>query len=227
VKSLRVRFFSLCFLSLFLAGLCQSQSAEQMKVMPQDPKHFVPLKDVVAVLENVLNQVQDHLNAEHSPLLQSAEFDFQTVTTNDTKGGLIVSIVTVEGEHERVTTRETDFTYSVPAAASHEISPQFLGLDWLRDLFRNLRKTAKPEDFNKTLPAAIIAAADTMTLVRSIEVPGGTNLSHRSFVVTISFSVTNSFNAGVDASTLVTVAPTLKYSHSSQNVQTLKLTFAD
>jgi hypothetical protein len=225
---LPARALSLFCLCLLPVPFCPAQDNTQSKASkPKDDKNFVPLKDVVTVLESVLNQVQDHLKSENSPLLQSAEFDFQTVTTNDTAGGLIVSIVTAEGEHVKVATRETDFTYSVPSATPHAVNPQFHGFDWLTNLFRNLRKTAKPEDFNATLPAAIIAAADTMNLVRSIDSPGGAKLSQRSFVITISFSVTNSFNGGVDPSSIVTVAPELKYTHSNQNVQTLKLTFAD
>jgi hypothetical protein len=223
----RDRVFSLSFLCLLVAGLSQGQTSPQPKAQtPKDSTHFVSLKDVVTVLEAVLNSVQNHLKAENSPLLQSAEFDFQTVTTNDTAGGLIVSLITAEGEHMRETTREIDFIYSLPETTPHNIEENFRGLDWLTSLFPDLRKTAKPADFNKTLPAAIVAAADAMTVVRSIDAPGG-SLSQRQFVITLLFSVTNSFNGGVDPSSLIMVAPELKYNRSSQNVQTLKLTFAD
>jgi hypothetical protein len=227
VRQSRDRVFSLSFLCLLLAGLSQGQTSPQPKAQtPKDSTHFVSLKDVVTVVETVLNVVQNHLKAENSPLLQSAEFDFQTVTTNDTAGGLIVSIITAEGEHMRETTREIDFIYSLPETAPHNIEENFHGLDWLTSLFQDLRKTTKPGDFNKTLPAAIVAAADTMTVVRSIDSPGG-NLSQRQFVITLLFSVTNAFNGGVDPSSLIVVAPEVKYLRSSQNVQTLKLTFAD
>ncbi len=215
----------LLFLCFAATSYPQAGSPAKSPV-PKDSKDFVPLKDVVSLLETILDAVQDHLKADGSPPLQSAEFDFQTVTTNDTTGGLIVSIVTLEGEHVKAVTRETDFIYTLPSKSQNAVTPKFLGLGWLTKLFQDLRQTAKPEDFNKTLPAAIIAAADTMKAVREIDAPGG-NLTQRSFVITLSFSVTNSFNAGVDPSSLIMVAPELKYVRTSQNVQTLKLTFAD
>jgi len=223
----RLRAFTPLLLCLCFATPAFTQAVSQTKAsVPKDSKNFVPLKEVVSLLEAILDGVQDHLTADGSPQLQTAEFDFQTVTTNDTTGGLIVSIVTLEGEHVKAVTRETDFIYSLSSKSQNAANPKFLGLGWLTKLFQDLRQTAKPEDFNKTLPAAIIAAADTMKAVREVHAPGG-NLTKGSFVITLSFSVANSFNVGADPSSLVMVAPELKYVRTSQNVQTLKLTFAN
>lgn len=212
----------ICAILLFaISGMAKAQEIERSKPqkLPQDQKNFVSLTDLVQVLETVLDQIQDHLKSVKSPPLQSAEFDFQTVTTNDTTGGLVISIVTAEGEHLRTTTKETDFTYSLPTGPT---TRSIAGFKWMRDLIAGLGKTAKPEDFNKTLPAAILAAADTMSTVKSIG-----PLTHKQFSVTLTFSVSNSFNGGIDPSSLVVVAPELKYTHSKQNVQSLKLTFSD
>lgn len=195
---------------------------------PANANDFVALADVVNVVENVLVEVQKQV-ATTDPQLKSAEFDFQTTTTSDVHGGVVLSVLSLEGEHEKDATRETDFVYSVPAGnAGGALSPNSVAVfGWVKTLWDKLHGTAKPEDFNQTLPAAIIAAAMTTRQVRAIANPGGAALSHRSFVITLSFAVSNSFNAGADASTLLMVGPEARYGRTARTTQTVKLTFED
>jgi len=237
MKGPHCKILSILGLVGLLAGVCQAGPED--KPQPKDQKNFIALRDVVGALQVVLDQGQAYLQKQcqgkkQCLSLQSAEFDFQTITTRDITGGLIVSIVTAEGEHIKEVTRETDFIYSVPTASSNAMNLHFLGLNGfiekVKALFENLGKPAtKPEDLTKTLPAAIIAAADTMTDLPSIHAGGatGVDLSKRSFKISISFSVSNSLIAGADPSSLVIVAPELKFTGTKKNVQTVTLTYAD
>lgn len=205
-------------------------SAQQVgnTVKPADTKDFVALADVVSVVENVLVEVKRQIEPT-DPQLKAAEFDFQTTTTSDARGGVLLSLVSAEGERTKTVTRETDFVYSVPAAAPKgALTPNSVPrFGWVKTLWDKLHATAKPEDLDTTLPAAIIAAAMTTRQVKAIANPEGAALSHRSFVVTLTFAVSNSFNAGGDASTLLMVAPEGRYSRTAGATQTLKLTFED
>ena len=195
---------------------------------PADIKDFVALADVVHVVENILVEVERQVQTT-DPQLKSAEFDFQTTATSDTTGGVLLSLVSAEGEHTKTVTRETDFVYSVPAAPPKgALTPNSISaFGWVKTLWDKLHATARPEDLNTTLPAAIIAAAMTTRQVKALPNPGGAALSHRQFVVTLTFAVSNSFNAGGDASTLLMVAPEGRYSRTAGATQTLKLTFED
>ena len=195
---------------------------------PADAKDFVALADVVNVVENVLVEVERQI-AKTDPQLKSAEFDFQTTTASDARGGVLLSLLSAEGEHTRTVTRETDFVYSVPVAAPKgAFTPNSVtAFGWVTTLWDKLHATAKPEELNTTLPAAIVAAAMTTRQVKAIANAGGAALSHRSFVVTLTFAVSNSFNAGGDASALLMVAPEARYSRTAGATQTLKLTFED
>ena len=223
-----------CFLRLGCGGIlcvCLGAAAAQQvgnTAKPADAKDFVALADVVNVVENVLVEVERQIEAT-DPQLKSAEFDFQTTTTSDAKGGVLLSILSAEGEHTKTVTRETDFVYSVPAApAKGALTANSVSVfGWVKTLWDKLHATAKPEELNTTLPAAIIAAAMTTRQVKAISNPGGPALSHRQFVVTLTFAVSNSFNAGGDASTLLMVAPEGRYSRTAGATQTLKLTFED
>ncbi len=208
-------------------GVASAQGAGNT-AKPADAKDFVALADVVNVVENVLVEVERQIETT-DPQLKSAEFDFQTTTTNDTRGGLLLSVLSAEGEHMKTVTRETDFVYSVPAAAPKgALAPNSVaGFGWVKTLWDKLHATARPEDLNTSLPAAIIAAAMTTREVKAIANPGGTALSHRQFVVTLTFAVSNSFNAGGDASTLLMVAPEGHYNRTAGATQTLRLTFED
>ncbi len=211
----------------FSIGAASAQGAGNT-AKPADAKDFVALADIVHVVENVLVEVERQIE-KTDPQLKSAEFDFQTTITNDTRGGVLLSILSVEGEHTKTGTRETDFVYSVPAAPPKgALTPNSIAVfGWVKTLWDKLHATAKPEDFNTTLPAAIIAAAMTTRQVEAIANPGGAALSHRQFVVTLTFAVSNSFNAGGDASTLLMVAPEGRFTRTAGATQTLKLTFED
>ena len=217
-----------CGLMLGLSlGLAAAQGTGN-SAKPADIKDFVALADVINVVENVLVEVERQIETT-DPQLKSAEFDFQTTTTSDARGGVLLSLVSAEAERTKTVTRETDFVYSVPAApAKGALTPNSVSVfGWVKTLWDKLHATAKPEDFNRTLPAAIIAAAMTTRQVKAIANPGGAALSHRQFVVTLTFAVSNSFNAGGDASTLLMVAPEGRYSRTAGTTQTLKLTFED
>ncbi len=229
------RFVAMILLACALPVLSTAQ-ANPAPPQPADNKNFVPLENVVTALEGVLTQIKDQID-KSDPQLTSAEFDFQTVTANDTKGGLIVSVLTLEAAHEKDITRETDFTYSIPSppkgspiGANYKSSAEALALakfTWVKDLWNRLHSTAKPEDFATSLPAAIVAAADTARSVKRIANPYGKDLSRRQFVITLTFGVSNSFNGSLDASTLVPLGPEGRYTRTGKVTQSLKLTFED
>ena len=247
--------FVVCFVVIFavalIQGCCHKPAAAQNPTsaptqsdrrLPADQKHFAALPEVVDAVGAALTQVKSQLitcappsptSCVPDPELQSAEFDFQTVTTNDTTGGLIISIVTAEGEHVRANTTETDFMYAVPDSPNHLVAaaayPNFIS-EWIskiKDFYIGLGNTQADKDLNKILPAAILEATQNLRTVKKISNPNGKDLTDRSYVITLTFSVTNSFNGGVDPSTLVLVAPELKFVRSKNYVQTLKLTFQD
>ena len=206
---------------------CAQASPQTAK--PANTKNFVALADVVNVVQNILIEVQRQI-VKSDPRLRSAEFDFQTTTATDAKGGVLLSVLTLEADRERTVTRETNFVFSVPLPPSGEGAFTQHGISafgWVKTLWDKLHATANPEDFNSTLPAAIIAAAMTTRQVKEIANPGGAALSHRSFSVTLSFAVSNSFNAGGDAATLLMVGPEARYGRTSRTTQTVKLTFED
>ena len=211
---------------VFLGAASAQQTGNTAR--PADAKDFVALADVVSVVENVLVEVQRQIETT-DPQLKSAEFDFQTTTTSDAHGGVLLGLLSAEGERTKAVTRETDFVYSVPAGvpqgalAPNRVAP----FGWVKTLWDKLHATARPEEFNTTLPAAIIAAAMTTRQVKAIANPAGAALSHRQFVVTLTFAVSNSFNAGGDASTLLMVVPEGRYGRTAGTTQTLKLTFED
>lgn len=239
------------FASVLMQGCCHKPASAQNPAsaptqserrLPADQKHFAALPEVVDAVGAALTQVKSQLitcappsskPCVPDPELHLVEFDFQTVTTNDTTGGLIISIVTAEGEHVRAKTTETDFAYAVPDSSDHLFAasahPSFIS-QWIakiKDFYIGLGNTQADKDLNKTLPAAILEATQNLRTVRKINNPSGKDLTDRSYVITLTFSVTNSFNGGVDPSTLVLVAPELKFVRSKNYVQTLKLTFQD
>jgi hypothetical protein len=204
---------------------------ETLENKPMDLQHFASLEEVVHVVELVLTEVKDAI-ANDGLQLQSAEFDFQTVVSANSTGGIASSILTVEGEHERESTTEMAFTYAVPDEKKSQelaIKPLFLS-KWgeaIKKFFEKLSKTQADTKLNEALPAAIKAAAESVKAVRQINNPNGKPLTERTFTVSIAFAVKNAFNFGCDASSLIKVSPELKYSKSRQNVQTIKLTFVD
>ena len=234
---------SVVFLVLLLTSLapvvCLGQSAHPaqsnspasslLKAVPDDSKNFASLEDVTNAVTAALNQVRLSTVLPGAPSLKSAEFDFQTVNTTTAGGGVrILALITAGGTRAREATSETDFTYSLPAASANQA--HILGLDgWLgkvRGWF------GRNKDYNNVrigdeLPKAIEAAALSMQQVPQLNNPEGANLTHRSFTVSISFEVLDTFNAGADFSSLLVVSPNLSYSHSKAYTQTLRLRFED
>jgi hypothetical protein len=209
---------------------------------PVTDKSFVPIKDIVSIVETSLDVVKAQLQ-KTDPQLKTAEFDFQTVSTKDTTGGLFASIVTVQAEHKNVATRETDFIYSVPDKQTallklQKLKPQHFDLkletnctqdvvSMVTCLWNKLNKTTEPEKIAETLPGAIVAAAQAARDVSRVKNSSGVDLTHRQFVITLTYQVNNSFSAGADPSSLISVGPQLKYSGETDRTQTLKLTFED
>src|ERR1700719_4401646 len=103
-----MRFVSHSLVLVLLLAVSQAQDSS-----PVTDKNFVPIKDIVNVVQTSLDVVKAQLQ-KTDPQLKTAEFDFQTVSTKDLTGGLFASIVTVQAEHKNIATRETDFVYSVP-----------------------------------------------------------------------------------------------------------------
>jgi hypothetical protein len=236
------------FLALCLI-LVPTTTAGASDDSPVTDKNFVPITDIVKVVETSLQVVQTQLQPT-DPHLKSAEFDFQTVTTKDTTAGFFASIVTVQAEHKKVATREVDFTYSVPDKQKALLKLQSLkrnlqrlksnqyearlGSDCTQDivslvkcLWNGLHQTTDPETIAETLPGAIVAAAQAARNVSSVKNAGGTDLNHREFTIILTYQVNNSFTAGADPSSLISVGPQLKFSDETDRTQTLKLTFED
>lgn len=206
-----------------------STSAAVLKAVPDDSKNFASLEDVTNAVTAALNQVKLNTAVPGAPSLKSAEFDFQTVNTTTAGGGIrIFALITAGGSRTRAATSETDFSYSLPAPSASQA--HILSLDgWLgkvRSWF------GRNKDYNSIkigdeLPKAIQAAALSMQQVPRLNNPEGPNLTHRSFTVSISFEVLDTFNTGADFSSLLVVSPNLSYSHSKSSTQTLRLTFED
>ncbi len=213
-----------CLTLLLPTAFAQSASANVQ--VPADP-HTASLLDVTRAVTSILAQVKTDLASHQGPQLVSAEFDFQTVTTTTATGGLsILGVLTAGAAHARDTTSETDFVYTVPepGVAAPAVS---LG-GWLarvRDFFRGNNAEQMQAKANVVLPAAIRQAAVAMQNAPVLENPTGSDLSNRSFVVTLAYTVRDDFNAGVDVSSLVVVTPRAALDHAKQNVQTLRLTF--
>lgn len=232
-----MRFVSHSLVLLLFVAVSQAQDSN-----PVTDKNFVPIKDIVNVVQTSLDVVKAQLQ-KTDPQLKTAEFDFQTVSTKDLTGGIFASIVTVQAEHKNIATRETDFVYSVPdkqAALSklQKLKSQHYDLrmetDCTQDivsmvtcLWNKLNQTTDPEQIAQTLPGAIVAAAQAARDVSKVRNSAGVDLTHRQFVIILTYQVNNSFTAGADPSSLISVGPQAKFSDETDRTQTLKLTFED
>jgi hypothetical protein len=229
-------------LSFALLLLLVPSASQPQDNNPITDKNFVPIKDIVKVVETSLDVVKAQLQ-KTDPQLKTAEFDFQTVSTKDVTGGLFASIVTVQAEHKNIATRETDFVYSVPDKQTALLKLQKLKsqhydfrleTDCTQDvvsmvtcLWNKLNRTTDPEEVAETLPGAIVAAAQAARDVSRVRNSTGSDLTHRQFIITLTYQVNNSFSAGADPSSLISVGPQAKYSGETDRTQTLKLTFED
>jgi hypothetical protein len=205
-----------------------AQSAPANVQVPSD-KHTASLLDVTRAVTSILSEVKSDPAFQKGPQLTTAEFDYQTVTTTTATGGLgILGILTLSASRERDTTSETDFIYELPDNKD-EAHAAFLGgwLQKIRDFFGSNDEKQILAKANVVLPAAIKAAAASMQNAPTLPNPTGKDLTKRSYVITLAFSVKDDFNGGEDVSSLVVVAPKVSLDHSKQNVQTLKLTFQD
>lgn len=233
---------------VLLLALSLSSSAQD-NTPPENDSHFVPIKDIVGIVEVALDTVKTQM-LPSDPQLKSAEFDFQTVGTKDTAGGIFASVVTIGVEHKKVTTQEADFTYSVPdkqtallklktlktrlpKLKSHNYAMP-LQSDCTQDLvslvtcfWHRITTAANPEDIVETLPQAIVAAAQEARDVTKVKNALGHDASHRTFTIILNYQVANSFSGGADPSSLIPVGPQLKYTGETDRTQTLKLTFED
>ena len=234
---MRLMSLSLALCSFLLPLVSQAQDNN-----PVTDNNFVPIKDIVKVVETSLDVVKAQLQ-KTDPQLTTAEFDFQTVSTKDASGGLFASIVTIQAEHKNIATRETDFTYSVPDKQTALLKLQKLKsqnydlrletnctqdlVSMVTCLWNNLNKTTDPEQVAETLPGAIVAAAQAARDVSSVKNSAGADLTHRQFTIILTYQVNNSFSAGADPSSLISVGPQAKYSGETDRTQTLKLTFED
>jgi hypothetical protein len=225
-------------------------------VNPTNTKQFVPLADVVKVVQETLIAAQAQLAGTKSLPISIAEFDFQATTTSDSTLG-VTAVVSADVEHEIDSSQEIDYTYQVPtpptviaalasadkqkanrffaatrpfaSKASDSEPPQVVdvvtavqaALDW----FKNVSKPASAATLNKSLLAAIVAAGKSMADAQVVNTTNGQGLPLATYVVTISYTVTNTISGGIDASSLIVVSPTAKYNGSQKNVQTVKLTF--
>jgi hypothetical protein len=231
--------------SLVLCSFLNPLASQSQDSSPVTDKHYVPIKDVVRVVETSLDAVKAQLQ-DTDPQLKSAEFDFQTVVTKDASGGLFASILTVQAEHKSIVTRETDFTYSVPdkqtalmklqRLKSHNFDLKMetnctddvvsmVTCAWNK--ITHLGQPTDPETLTKNLPGAIVAATLAARDVSRVRNSTGHDLKHREFSIILAYQVDNSVSGGVDPSSLIPVGPQVKYSDETDRTQTLKLTFED
>jgi hypothetical protein len=248
-----MRTVALLIVCLFtpMIGLAQSNQVD-----PNDQGKFVPLKDVVQGVQEVLIAAQAELANTKSLPISTAEFDFQAGTTSDATVG-VSAIVSADVEHETDGSQEIDYTYQIPSATivktalatkekqaanrlfavkrpftsklaapyDEQVVDVYTGVLYILDWFRNINKPTKPEDLKKSLLATIVAAGKSMSDIQVLTSANGQKLPLTTYVVTISFTVTNTISGGVDAGSLIVVSPTAKYTGSVKNVQTVKLTF--
>lgn len=59
------------------------------------------------------------------PALSGAEFDFQTVTTDDLTGSFSLWVITLGGERTNTFTNETDFVYPPPSSSNADVMAAF------------------------------------------------------------------------------------------------------
>lgn len=226
LRSVIVRISCAIFVCSVLTSSARAQATPANVQVPADP-HAASLLDVTRAVTSILAQVRTDLAAPQGPQLVSAEFGFQTVTTTTANGGLsVLGILTAGAARERDVTSETDFTYSVPEPG---VAARAFALNgWLsrvRDFFLGNNGQQIQSKASTVLPAAIGEAAEAMQNAPVLENPTGSDLSSRSFVVTLAYAVKEDFNAGVDVASLVIVKPQAALDHNRQNVQTLRLTF--
>jgi hypothetical protein len=196
--------------------------------VPTDP-HTASLVDVTRAVTSILDEVKSDPAFQSGPQLAEAEFDYQTVSATTATGGIgILGILTLGASRERDTTSETDFIYDVPST-TNENHAAFIGgwLHKIKDFFAHNDSQQILAKASQVLPAAIKQAAASMQLASKVINPTGKDLTVRTYVITLAFSVKDDFNGGEDVSSLVVVAPKVSFDHSKQNVQTLKLTFKD
>ena len=238
-----------------LLVLCLAMSTGARTDDAENQKNFVKLKDVIPAVQEVLIAAQKELSDNNSWQLNTAEFDFQTVTTSKIETGITAFIITGDVSHEKDTTEQIDYTYEVPPAkavqaalaasnaqaAKHlfvarhpfttkqnyetQVVDVYTAVKAIIGWFHNLNRPTDQETLSNSLLAAIVAGGKSMSETRVLTTPTGKGLSGDSFTVTIGFTVTNSGDAGVDATKLIAASPTAKYTGSHQNVQTVKLTF--
>jgi len=110
--SLRAPAFAVSFLALASHSLHAQGSSRAFN----EKAPTVPLSDVIAATESVLDDFQTYAKSpagikDGLPPLATANFDFKTVV--DTKGGISINlfIFTIGASHEKQQTNDLDFTY--------------------------------------------------------------------------------------------------------------------
>jgi hypothetical protein len=132
--------------ALAYAPLCEAQNActpvqqvtaQQTKKKPHNSNNLLTLDSAIclakqAVVEaqaKIANQPKSCSNNSSSdcprPTLSGAEFDFQTVTTNDVTGSFSLFVITIGGEKTNTVTNETDFVYPPPSSSNADVMTAF------------------------------------------------------------------------------------------------------
>lgn len=115
-----MRKLALFFACFMLPAVCVAQNTQKL-VCPQTPERkakFIPLPCVVQEVQAVLVAAQQQLTEKKIAFqLKTAEFDFQSTTSNTGDLG-VSSIVTADYNKEKGVSQEVDFTYQVPDRAT-------------------------------------------------------------------------------------------------------------
>jgi hypothetical protein len=176
----------------------------------------VPLARVICEVEQALDDYQDEVTTPLKPAsdmlpgLATADMDFKTVV--DTKGGISFSFLLFKFgvTHDNQATNDLDFIYEPKS----------------RHRTGNAHGFQKVEPFQPKLVETIKAAARAIQDQRSAVQTSKDPLVLKQFSVTLAFSVTWDGSAGATGPIeLVTIGGT--YERSRNDVQTVKLTFAD
>ena len=186
-------------LTLALPAASLAQAACPIPTDKSSPD--VPLCLVAQQITRTLDTYNADAASKSLPPLHKVIFDFKT--TIATTGGFSFKILifSIGSSHEKDTTNDVSFTYTVPSVAVRSIAPT--------------------HDFSQTLLATLRAAAEQVKQTPTVGAGKFSTLS-----VTLAYGVTWDANAGAAAPiSLVTLGGNLDRKRS--DTQTLTLLFAE
>jgi hypothetical protein len=129
---------ALAHASLSQAQSCSAQIQQQAtKKAAKNSSHLLTLDSAICLAKQAVVEAQAKIadqpkscsmNSSNDcprPTLSGAEFDFQTVTTNDVTGSFSLFVITIGGERTNTVTNETDFVYPPPSSSNANVMTAF------------------------------------------------------------------------------------------------------